>query len=109
MEMLNHSPLLGEMGTAGLGAELEQSRPILEGGFKPDGLGKDVGLVESAGLVTVEVAVLATDALSDDVDDGGAGGVAAESGGRVSWISLILLSLINTFKLTLLSQATLFF
>lgn len=76
------------MGTAGLGAELEQSRPILEGGFKPDGLGRDDGLVESAGLVTVDVAVLASDAFSEDVDDGGAGGVAA-SGGRVSWVSLI--------------------
>lgn len=54
------------------------------GGFKPDGFGNDDGLVESAGLVTVEVGVLASDALSEDVDDGGAGGVATASGGRVS-------------------------
>lgn len=84
--------VLGEMGTAGLGAELEQSRPILEGGFKPDGLGKEDGLVESAGLVTGEVAVLASDAFSEDVDDGGAGGAAAGSGAGscwVSWVSLI--------------------
>lgn len=85
------------MGTAGLGAELEQSRPILEGGFKPDGLGKEVGLVESAGLVTGEVAVLASDAFSEDVDDGGAGGAVAESGGRVSWVSLIFLITLNTY------------
>lgn len=87
------------MGTAGLGAELEQSRPILEGGFKPDGLGKEDGLVESAGLVTGEVAVLASDAFSEDVDDGGAGGAAAGSGAGscwVSWVSLIFFFHSNT-------------
>lgn len=38
------------MGTAGFGAALEHSLPILFGGLRPDGLGKEDGLVESADL-----------------------------------------------------------
>lgn len=45
-----NSPVLGDIGTAGFGAELEHSLPILVGGFSPDGLGRDEGLV-TAGFV----------------------------------------------------------
>lgn len=38
------------MGTAGLGAELEHSLPILVGGLRPDGLGRDDGLTGSEGF-----------------------------------------------------------
>lgn len=37
-------PVLGEMGTAGFGAELEHNLPILVGGFRPEGFGRDDGL-----------------------------------------------------------------
>lgn len=62
------------MGTAGFGAALEQSRPILLGGFNPDGLGSDEGLIASDFLT--DAVVLVTEAASDDADDG-AGGTSA--------------------------------
>lgn len=81
------------MGTAGFGAELEHRRPILEGGFKPDGLGNEDGL-ESDGLVDADV--VTEDSVSDEEEtaDAAAGGVAgggaAVSTGGVSCVSLIL-------------------
>lgn len=55
-------PVRGEAGTAGLGAELEQSRPILEGGFSPDGLGSEVGRcgADSGGLKAAVAAPFAS-------------------------------------------------
>lgn len=47
--------VLGDIGTAGFGVELEQSLPILDGGFKPEGFGKADGLtaLEVLGVVTL--------------------------------------------------------
>lgn len=42
------------MGTAGLGAALEHSLPILLGGFRPDGLGRDDGLGVACSVGFVE-------------------------------------------------------
>lgn len=61
------------MGIAGLGAALEHSRPIFEGCFSPDGLGRVVGLACSGPLGIVDAVVL-IEALSDEVDDGAGGG-----------------------------------
>lgn len=80
------------MGTAGLGAELEHNRPILLGGFRPDGFGRDDGLVASD--LGVEVAGGA----EGSEDDDGAGGDADPSVGTASCISLILFSLFNTLN-----------
>lgn len=83
-------PARGDIGTAGFGAALEQSLPILLGGFNPDGLGRDEGRVASDFLT--DAVVLVTDAASEDTDDSGAGG-ASSSSSLVSCISLIFLSL----------------
>lgn len=80
------------MGTAGLGAELEHNRPILLGSFRPDGFGRDEGLVPSH--LGVEVAGGAE--MSED-DDEGAGGDAEASGGTSSCVSLIF-STFNTLN-----------
>lgn len=81
-----YSPVLGEIGTAGLGAVLEQSLPILEGGFIPEGLGRADGLV-----LEVELAVNVDVARFSDVVvivDG-----VVESGVTVSCASSILITL----------------
>lgn len=75
------------MGTAGFGAELEHSLPILVGGLSPEGFVKVVGL-ETSDRGTVDAVVL-TEAASDDVDDG-AGGCGVASTGA-STFSLILM------------------
>lgn len=98
LSFLNVSVLpsfLGEIGTAGFGAELEQSLPILVGGFKPDGFGKDDGLAESG---FVAVVVLTDDRFSEDAEDAGAGGagVADVTSDDASCTSLIFNSLLKT-------------
>lgn len=73
------------MGTAGFGAELEHSRPIFVGGFRPDGFGRDEGLgiacsedfLEEAGGVAVLVGSSATVGVVDVA-------TAAASSGTVS-------------------------
>lgn len=72
------------MGTAGFGAELEHSRPIFVGGFRPDGFGSDEGLgiacsedfrEEDAGVVAL---------LESSATVGVVGVAIAASGGTVS-------------------------
>lgn len=72
------------MGTAGFGAELEHNLPILDGGLRPDGLGRDEGLMASAGF-GVEAAVMTGCMLSgsDGVEEL-TGGDDASSGGTDS-------------------------
>lgn len=82
-----NSPVLGEMGTAGLGAELEHSLPILVGGFRPDGFGRDdgLGVACSEGFVEeiADVAVVLESSTAVGVDPG-AVVTAAASGSMVS-------------------------
>lgn len=73
------------MGTAGLGAELEHSLPILLGGLRPDGLGSEEGRVEAE--------VVTDDRVSDDEDTAGVGAAGDDAdvfSGGVSCTSLIL-------------------
>lgn len=86
-----YSPVLGDKGIAGLGAELEHSRPIFDGGFRPDGL---VNVVGRTGVEfgIVEAVVLTVDAASDDVDDGAGGGTASTC---ASDFSLILMHFLH--------------
>lgn len=83
-----NSPVLGEMGTAGFGAALEHSLPILVGGFRPEGFGRDDGLgvapcsggfVEKAPGVVVVLEASAVVGLNVDAVTG-----AVASGGMVS-------------------------
>lgn len=80
-----NSPVLGEMGTAGFGAELEHSLPILVGGFRPDGFGRDdgLGVACSEGFVGVSGVAETLDSSVVGVD-AVAVGTASASGGTVS-------------------------
>lgn len=84
------------MGTAGFGAALAQSLPILLGGFSPDGLGSDEGLMASDFFT--DAVVLVTDAASDDADDAGAG--ASVSSRFDSCVSLIFNHFLTSKLLT---------
>lgn len=81
------------MGIAGFGAKLEQSLPIFEGCFNPEGFGRDDGRMEF-GLGMDEV-LLVTDAASDEVEDGAGGG--AEASGIASCVSLIIITFFTNF------------
>lgn len=73
------------MGTAGFGAELEHSLPILVGGFRPDGFGRDdgLGVACSEGFV-VEAACVAVELASSATVGVDAVSTVAASGGTVS-------------------------
>lgn len=82
-------PVLGDTGTAGLGAAFEQSLPIFDGGFNPDGLENVVGLDDSD-LGNVDAAVLTVD-VSEETDDGVVGFPTVSN----SFLSLIFDSLLE--------------
>lgn len=65
-----NSPALGEMGTAGFGVELEHSLPILVGGFRPDGFGRDDGLGVACSEGLVEGTAVAAEVLESSATRG---------------------------------------
>lgn len=81
------------MGTAGFGAVLAHRRPILDGGFSPDGFGSEDGRTGSVlEVTTVDVDDAAdVELVSDILSEDGAGTGAGDGSTEVSWASLIFL------------------
>lgn len=80
------SPPRGDMGTAGFGAVLAHRRPILDGGFSPDGFGSEDGRTGSVlEVATVDVDDAAdVELVSDILSEDGAGTGAGDGSTEVS-------------------------